>query len=121
MLGGIDPGIRGALLHARLCYFDPVNRRTGLPPGMAALVERLADDETVATLVNISPSHACTAIVQGGAYGEHQCRTVSIGDTEYDIDAPHFAVQLAPGCGAKLSIKMQRYANQPRVAFPWNL
>jgi len=28
-------------------------------------------------------------------------------------------VRLAPGAGAKLTIKMKRFANDPSLSFPW--
>lgn len=47
VLGGIPPGNRGTVLHCRVRYFDPEARRAGLPPEVAALVEKLSADETV--------------------------------------------------------------------------
>ncbi len=120
MLGAIHPGHRGQPLHARLRYFDPVRRRAGIPEDVAALVERLTDDETTVTLVNTSPVYERTVIVQGGAYGEHECEEVSVGEKEFSIDAPFFSVRIAPGAGARLVIKTDRYANQPTLLQPWN-
>jgi hypothetical protein len=36
------------------------------------------------------------------------------------INARDFTVQLAPGAGAKLTLAMKRYANQPTAKFPWD-
>ena len=44
MLGGLPPGNARPVLHCRLRYFDPERRRPGLPPDVAALVERLTAD-----------------------------------------------------------------------------
>ena len=41
------------------------------------------------------------------------------GDTVTAVNDSNFTVKLAPGCGAKLSLTMSRYVNQPRWAFPW--
>ena len=71
------------------------------------------------TLVNISPSAARSVIVQGGAYGEHQIVSVSDGKETSQVDAGSFPVRLAPGAGAKLTIKMKRFANDPTLSFPW--
>jgi hypothetical protein len=43
---GSSPSQGGALLYVRLRYFDPERRRAGVPPDVAALVEKLGDDET---------------------------------------------------------------------------
>ncbi len=121
MLGGIPTGRSGCPLHCRLRYFDPARRRAGLPEDVAALVEKMSDDEVVVSLVNLSPLHRRTVIVQGGAYAEHQLESVTVHAETTAVDRPHVAVQLAPGCGSRLTIKTRRYANRPTFAFPWSL
>jgi hypothetical protein len=119
MLGGLPTGRTGAALHCRLRYFDPARRRAGIPEDVAALVETLTADETVVTLVNISPVHGRSVTVQGGAYAEHQIASVTVDGQVVPVDAPSFTVALAPGCGCQLTLKMKRYTNQPTFAFPW--
>jgi hypothetical protein len=88
---------------------------------VAALVERLSDDETVVSLVNLSPVAPRALTVQGGAYGEHQILSAAIGDgAAQAVDASAFKVRLAPGAGARLTLKMKRHANQPTLSFPWD-
>ena len=70
------PGATCYALHCRLRYFDPERRRAGLPEDVAALVERMTEDEVTVTLVNLDPVEARTVIVQGGAYAEHQIERV---------------------------------------------
>ncbi len=72
-----SPSQGGALLYARLRYFDPDRRRAGVPEDVAALVETLSDDGAVVTLVNTNQVSARTVTVQGGGYGEHQILSVS--------------------------------------------
>ncbi|MCB0062516.1 MAG: hypothetical protein KDE19_10385 [Caldilineaceae bacterium] len=119
MMGGLPTGRDGAPLHARLRYFDPVRRRAGMPEDVAALVEKLADEETVVVLVNTSPLATRTVIVQGGAYAEHQITSVRLYGQETAVNGSSFTVRLAPGCGARLTLKMKRYANQPTQTMPW--
>jgi hypothetical protein len=122
MLGGLPTGRTGYPLHCRLRYFDPVRRRAGLPEDVAALVEHMALDEVTVTLVNVNPVQERTVIVQGGAYAEHQLVSVTTADTPapaVPVDHSHCAVRLAPGAGARLALRMQRYANPPTLAFPW--
>jgi hypothetical protein len=118
-MGGLPPLHRGKLLYARLRYFDPEKRRAGMPEDVAALIERMTADETIVTLVNTSPVHPRTMIVQGGAYGEHQIRTVHQDGASHLVNAATFSVRLAPGCGTKLALKMRRFANAPTLALPW--
>ncbi|AYV46539.1 hypothetical protein CFHF_15510 [Caulobacter flavus] len=116
-----SPAQGGALHYARLRYFDPERRRAGVPPDVAALVETLTDDETVVSLVNLSPTAARMVTVQGGAYGEHQILGAAIGEGAVQaVDASAFTVRLAPGSGARLTLKMKRHANQPTLSFPWD-
>jgi len=130
MLGGLHIGARpwakssptsgGAPLHCRLRYFDPIERRAGIPEDMAALVSAMTHDSVTVILVNLNPTELRLAVVQAGAYGEHQVVSVSDGGKTQPVDAPHFKVRLAPGAGATLTIRMKRFANQPTLDYPWD-
>lgn len=119
-LGGLPPGNVGTLLHCRLRYFDPKTRRAGLPDGVAALVEKMTADQVVLTLVNTNQVEARDVMVQAGGYGEHVIRSVRIGQLQeqgrgYSI----YTLRLHAGCGGTVEIRMNRYVNQPTLAFPW--
>jgi hypothetical protein len=117
-LGGLPPGRDGGLLNARLRYFDPAHHRAGLPDEVAALVSELTDTGTVVTLVNLDKSAARTVVVQGGAYGEHRIESVEVGGKTIAVNNRSFTVQLAAGSGARIVLKMKRYAEQPTEIFP---
>ena len=119
MLGGLPPR-HGEPLHCRVRYFDPVNRRAGIPEDVAALVETLTDDEVTLTLVNINQVEARAVVVQGGAYAEHQFISAAVDNRVLPLDQPFFTVRLSPGAGSRIVIKMKRYANQPTFIFPWD-
>ncbi|MGH9361302.1 MAG: hypothetical protein ACRD2T_05245, partial [Thermoanaerobaculia bacterium] len=119
-LGGLDPGNRGTVLHARLRYFDPERRRAGLPEDVAALVEGFGAEEATVTLVNIHQTQPRTVVVQGGTYGEHRFTGARWGERSLALDAARLTVRLAPGAGGKLVLGMKRYANPPRLTFPWS-
>lgn len=114
-----SPNVGGAYQFVRLRYFDPVARRPGLPDGVGALVEKLSADETVVTLVNTDQTQARDVTVQGGAYGEHQILSLSVDGKPQAVNARHVTLRLMPGAGAKLVLAMKRYANAPRLDFPW--
>ena len=99
-------------LHARLRYFDPVRRRSGLPEDVAALVEKISGDSVTVSLVNVNPVEARDVIVQAGAYGEHQFTTPH--------NARWITVRLEPGSGDRLTLGMKRYAHQPTARQPWD-
>jgi hypothetical protein len=120
MWGGLLPGRDGGLVNARLRYFDPLRRRAGLPEDVGALVSKLTDTETLVTLVNLSGKEARTLVIQGGAYGEHQLESVTVGTETTRIDSAVVTVQLDPGSGERLSLRMKRYANRPTVLEPWH-
>ena len=119
MLGGLEPGHCGYPLHARVRYFDPERRRPGLPEDVAALVETLSAGEATVSLVNLDQVRGHTVIVQGGAYGEHRVTGVTVDGQTTPVNRSSFSVRLAPGCGARLVVKADRYAIQPTFAFPW--
>jgi hypothetical protein len=106
-------------MHTRVRYFDPENNRAGLPPDMAALVTGMEGGTTRVKLVNTNQLEAKSIVVQTGAYGEHECLSVKVGDKEYPVNARHFTIDLDPGAGAEVIISAKRYANQPTLAFPW--
>lgn len=120
MIGGLPPGVDGALLNSRIRYFDPVRQRAGIPEDVASLVSEMTSDRTVVTLVNLHPTEARTLILQAGAYGEHDLSTVRIGRQEMPVGGPLLRVELAPGSGQTLTLSMQRYANAPSLIQPWD-
>ena len=119
-LGGYFANGRIWSLHSRFRYFDPTERRAGLPKDVAALVEKLGPDFATVTLVNTNPVEARTMVVQAGSYGEHQFESAKIGESSTPIGAPFVTVRLEPGAGSRVEFRMTRYKNAPTVAFPWD-
>jgi hypothetical protein len=119
-LGGYFARGRIWVLHSRLRYFDPEKRRSGLPPDVAALVEKLAADSVTVSLVNTNPVEARSLQVQAGGYGEHQFTGVAWNGKKLDFDSPVAMVRLAPGSGAKMTFSMNRYVNLPTLSQPWD-
>ena len=120
MLGGLQPGRNASILHCRLRYFDPVNKRAGIPDGVAALIENMTDNSVTLTLVNTDQLSPRQVVLQGGGYAEHDILSVQAGTHNESIMSPHLTVLLQPGAGKKLTLKIKRYANQPTMAFPWS-
>ena len=122
MLGGPPPGapLIGGPLHCRVRYFDPAGQRAGVPPDVAALVERLGPDSAAINLVNTHAEEVRLVVVQGGAYGEHRILAVTHQGTETPVQGTHFTVRLGPGAGGRLHLRMQRYAHRPTLTFPWD-
>jgi hypothetical protein len=118
-MGGHEPNGTGDVLHVRLRHFDPEQRRAGLPPDVAALVESVMPEAVRLKLVNVNPVEPRTVTVQMGAYAEHHAETVTVGDRTIAVDASSVSFQLAPGAGTTLVIKMRLFANQPTLMFPW--
>ncbi|MFN7648600.1 MAG: hypothetical protein ACK5UT_13915, partial [Acidobacteriota bacterium] len=102
-------------LHARVRYFDPVRRRSGLPDDVAALVEGFTADTVSVRLVNVSSVEAREVSVQAGAYGEHQILSASVGGKTINVNGPAVKVRLAPGAGDRLELRVKRYANEPTL------
>ena len=113
MLGGLPTGRTGGPLHCRLRYFDPDRRRAGIPEDVAALVEYLSADSATVVLVNTNQVAARRVTVQGGAYAEHRIGAVKVDGQSVAIEDDAFDVELAPGCGVRLVIETDRYANPP--------
>ena len=114
-----SPGQGGALLFCRLRYFDPEQRRAGIPEDVAALIHSMTHDSVEVTLVNLNPSKARQVTVQAGAYGEHQVISVSDGKWKQSVNDRSFTIRLAAGAGARLTVTMKRFANRPTLGPPW--
>ncbi len=128
-MGAPFPCYNGGLLMARLRYFDADAGRPGLPPDVAALVERLAADHTVVELVNTSAAHRRQVIVQAGAYAEHCVEQVSAAPLAgaepavaspppLRVDGTWFEVELPPATGVRLSLAMRCFVRPPTYAWP---
>ena len=120
MLGANDPGSGGNVLHAQVRYFDLEARRPGLPRGVGALVEQVGPAGITLLLVNTNPVTSRKLVVQTGAYAEHNAVSVTHEGKQVAVGDSQFAVHLNAGAGARLSIRMKRYVNQPTFALPWN-
>jgi hypothetical protein len=120
MLGAPQILYNGALLHAAVRYFDPLRRRPGVPPDVAALVRKLEPGRITLELVNLSPFHPREVVVQAGTFGEHSFTTLKAEGQTVEVNGKFFHVNLAPGAGAVLEAGVKRFANQPAYAFPWH-
>ena len=107
-------------LHARVRYFDPVRRRSGLPEDVAALVEGFTADSVSVRLVNVSSVEPRTVEVQAGAYGEHQIVSATVGGKTVQVDGPVLTVKLAAGAGDRVELRVKRYANEATLRQPWD-
>ncbi|HEU0123465.1 MAG TPA: hypothetical protein VFQ91_23245 [Bryobacteraceae bacterium] len=107
-------------LHARVRYFDPVKRRSGLPEDVAALVEGFTGDSVAVRLVNVNNVEPRVVEVQAGAYGEHQIVSAKVGGKTIVVNGPVLTVRLAPGSGDRLDLQVKRYANEPTLRQPWD-
>jgi hypothetical protein len=72
------PGRYGGPVHARLRFFDPTLRRSGISEDVASLVTKLTDATIEVALVNLNQLQSRDLMVQMGAYGEHHCESVVI-------------------------------------------
>ena len=102
----------------RLRYFDPERRRAGVPPDVGALIQRMSGDSVTVTLVNLNPVAPRTVVVQAGGYGEHQFTQVERRASTEELNGSFITVRLEPGCGARLTLGMNRYANAPTLLHP---
>ena len=117
-MGGVSPGRSGNVLIAALRYFDPDHRRAGLPDDVAALISSMTADQIAVTLVNLNQLESRRVVVQAGAYGEHRIEAIVGEGKESPIAARAAAIELRPGAGGSLTVRMQRHANPPTLEFP---
>jgi hypothetical protein len=78
----------------------------------------MTDTETDVTIVNLDKSSPRSVTLQGGAYGEHRILSAEIRGKVFLVDNRSLTVQLAPGAGARITLKLRRYSEQPTESFP---
>jgi hypothetical protein len=106
-------------VHARVRYFDPARNRPGLPPDVAALVEKFDANSTTLTLVNTNPVEPRTLYVQAGAYAEHEIVSATVNGQSVPVNNSAVRVKLAGGAGGQLVLQVKRYANEATLRLPW--
>lgn len=144
-VGGLPIKVQGEMLYSQVRYFDGEHRRAGLPPDVAALVTHIEKDLIELEVVNLNAAEPRQLVIQAGAYGEHRFDSVAftqvaeiqppvrdvrnprsgmivqaLSENSKALNARAFTVNLAPGSGSKLSIKIRRYASKPSFDFPWD-
>ena len=141
-MGAPQSVYNGGLLRATVRYYDRDNARPGLPKDVAALVDKLGADAVGIQLVNLSNTETRNAIVQAGAFGEHQFTGLKYrsmnqeelrqnpylwlrsereyAEKETSVNGKYFAVELPPSTSVRLEVGMRRFVNDPSYAFPWH-
>lgn len=123
MLGAPNHIYHGGTLHASVRYFDPKQKRPGVPADVAVLVDRISKDGISLQLVNLHPSESRDVIVQGGSFGEHQITTVRqivhYPHQFHTVNGRSFRVHLVPGGVGRLEIGLKRFVNRPSYQLPW--
>jgi hypothetical protein len=120
--GGPQIIYHGGLAHLRVRYYDPDQRRPGLPPDVAALVHTLTPDGVQLTLSNTHARQPHKVILQAGAFGEHRFTTAqdlaAAESQPVDVNDKWFQVELVPGGVMELKLGMERYVNTPSFQQP---
>jgi hypothetical protein len=141
-MGAPQSVYNGGLLRATVRYYDRDNARPGLPKDVAALVDKLGADAVGIQLVNLSNTETRNAIVQAGAFGEHQFTGLKYrsmnqeelrqnpylwlrsereyAEKETSVNGKYFVVELPPSTSVRLEVGMRRFVNNPSYAFPWH-
>ncbi|MBN1582721.1 MAG: hypothetical protein JXA89_18565 [Anaerolineae bacterium] len=108
----------GGILHTSVRYFDPQQRRPGLPQHVAALVDGINPQGISLTLVNTDPLQSRSVIVQAGGFAEHEFTTVTgEGIEETVLNSRYLQVTLGPAAQAQLEFGIKRFAHMPTYAF----
>ena len=124
-MGGPMPIYNGGLLKVSVRHFDAERKRPGLPPDVAALVNRIDPDGIDLTLANLHPMESRRLIVQAGAFAEHCFTNVSYSDDEgeaavEEVNGEYVEFELGPGTVFEVKLGMQRFCRQPSYQLPWN-
>ena len=118
-MGAMTPIYNGGLLHSELRWFNADRKRPGLPEDVAALIEKIDGDRVTVTVCNLDPVRTHTAVIQGGAYGEHRIEAIFDGDRREKIEDKWCQLSFAPGTRATFTLELKHYAYQPSLEQPF--
>jgi hypothetical protein len=117
-------------VHAAVRYYDAVAKRPGLPPGVAALVDEVGDEQIHVQLVNTDLLEAREVVLQAGGCAEHEF-TYALSEGQgpaplaeghgvapLAVDGRYLKVALGPGAHASLRLGLKRFAHTPTYAQP---
>jgi hypothetical protein len=91
-----------------------------LPSDVAALVDRVGRGWFSVALVNVSPQHSRSAILQDGAFGEHTFAHIEMdGRDPMTVDSKWLRVDLDPAVATRLRITTRRFSGAPSYDTPW--
>ena len=117
-MGAMAPIYNGGLISAEARWFDMDRRRPGLAPGCAALIEAIDSEGYTVSLAN-TDTLAHTMCLQGGAFGEHEIRSIE-GEGETLSPMGKWAcITLAPGTVITLRVQLKRWAYAPSLEEPF--
>jgi hypothetical protein len=142
-LGAPAPIYNGGLLFAPVFYDDPDGRRSGLPPGVAALVRRVEHERIELELVNLD-ANPRRVVVRAGAYSEHRFTSagferrvsaypgqrayggsiwygrdpVQLADDTVEISDSHFLVAMDSHSRIHLTLGLRRNVGSPSASAP---
>lgn len=115
-LGAPMPIYHGGLLHAQVGYYDEEAQRPGLPPHVAALVERIDGAGILLHLVNLNAGRGAAVTVRAGNFDEHLFTSITDQSSgkKTECRSPLLRVELAPAASLRIRLEMRRFARQPR-------
>ena len=107
------------MTHVR--YFDPVQKRPGLPADVAALGERVAADSIDLILVNTDTVSSRCVMIQAGTFAEHEFTGAVVDGEEIALSSRHVKIELGRSAQARLQLRLKRFAHRPTYQLPeWN-
>jgi hypothetical protein len=138
--GGPQVIYNGGVQQARVRYYDADRGRPGLPASVAALVTSIGPAATVLELVNLSPEHDRSVIIQAGAFAEHTIETArytahedsswlgslydyghgdpSLIERQAEVQGPWLTVRLPASSRIRLTLTLALRTRRPSYAMP---
>ena len=108
----------GGMLLTHVRYFDPAQKRPGLPPAVAALGERVAADSIDLVLVNTDPVSPRPVMIQAGTLAEHEFTGAVLDGEEASLSGRHVEIELGRLAQARLQLQLKRFAHRPSYQLP---
>jgi hypothetical protein len=103
----------------QLVNLDPLDEKVVVVQGGALAEHQIVHARSEAVADGAAESVAEMVLGRQPGGRRAPARETVASPVETTVNHSHVTVRLAPGAGTRLTLRLRRYANQPKFAFPW--
>jgi hypothetical protein len=118
-VGALVERIADDAVTLQLVNLDPVDEKVVVVQAGAYAEHRIQRVRAEAVADGAAPSGDGILLGRAQSARPSDAPADATAPVDVEVNHRHFTIRLAPGAGTRLTLTLQRYANQPTFAFPW--